>query len=397
MFNITPILLEGYVNIYGRDITERKKSEIALNLEKKFADDILNSSMDTVFVFNPESGKAVRWNNVFQKVCGYSYEEISSMKAPESYYSKEDLERASEAIKNVLEKGRYKVEMSLITKDGRSILYEYTATALEDSSGDTLIVSVGRDISERKIAEEALKQSEKKYKEAYDRGNFYKDLFAHDINNILQVINSSAELITYQLGGSEKSKEIANISDIIMKQVSRGAKLISNVRTLSELEEKEIITRRVEISSVLKNSIIFVEKAYEGRNVNISLSSIEGDYFTNANELLQDVFENVLINGIKYNEHSNIDILIKSSKQKIDTKNYIKIEFIDNGIGVSNERKDVIFSSGNRELKGSKGMGLGLSLVSKILTVFKGEIRVEDKIKGDYTKGSNFIILLPEI
>ncbi|MHA2281586.1 MAG: hypothetical protein ACXAC5_12135 [Promethearchaeota archaeon] len=57
----------------------------------------------------------------------------------------------------------------------------------------------------------------------------------------------------------------------------------------------------------------------------------------------------------------------------------------------------VIFLKGNRELKGSKGMGIGLSLVSKILKIFKGEIRVEDKIKGDYSKGSNFIILLPEI
>ncbi len=658
LFNITPILQEGYVNIYGGDITERKKSEIALNLEKKFADDILNSSTDTVFVFNPESGRAVRWNNVFKQVSGYSDEEIASMKAPDSYYNEEDLKRASEATKKVLKEGTFKVEMPLITKDGRSIPYEYEGTTLKSSFGDILIVSVGRDISERKITEqkikgsekkfrdlyeeapiayfsigtdesilrsnkaaerllgyekdeflkmkvfdlypdtdygltlakkvfgkfivgesvkdvelqmvnkegnpiwvsisvkplfdskgnviesrsmvldindrkiaqeevknsykkleeleyiinnspgvvflwknsegwpvefvsenvdqlgytpedfysgnmvyediihpddlqrvteeiniysnedinnfvqeyriitksgeirwlddrswirrdsngnithfqgivlditdrkiteEALKHSEKKYKEAYDRGNFYKDLFAHDMNNILQVINSSAELIAYQLGESEKSKEIESISDIIKKQVSRGSKLISNVRTLSELEEKEIITRKVEIGSFLRNSITFVEKAYEERNVNISVSSIDGNYFTYANELLQDVFENVLINAIKYNENSNIEISIRISKQKIDEKNYFKIEFIDNGIGVAEHRKEVIFKSGNRELKGSKGMGLGLSLVNKILQIFNSKIWVEDKVKGDYTKGSNFIIILPEV
>jgi len=62
---------------------------------------------------------------------------------------------------------------------------------------------------------------------------------------------------------------------------------------------------------------------------------------------------------------------------------------------VPDDRKDIIFKKGNRELKGDKGMGLGLSLVSKIINSFNGKIWVEDKIKGDYRKGSNFIIILP--
>ena len=254
-----------------------------------------------------------------------------------------------------------------------------------------------RDITDRKKTQENLLISEKKFKESYDRANFYKDLFAHDMSNILQVINSSAELILFQLGDSEKSRNITNIATIIKKQIERGAKLISNVRTLSELKDEEVITKRVGINKFIKNAISFVKKAYERRNIKISFESVSKKHYTNANELLQDVFENVLINGIKYNENSVIEISIKISKQEVDAKDYIKIEFIDNGIGVSDERKEVIFLSGNRELKGSKGMGLGLSLVSKILSIFKGEIRVENKIKGDYSKGSNFVILLPEV
>ncbi|MFW9820929.1 MAG: ATP-binding protein [Candidatus Thorarchaeota archaeon] len=62
------------------------------------------------------------------------------------------------------------------------------------------------------------------------------------------------------------------------------------------------------------------------------------------------------------------------------------------------ERSIAIFESfSNRELKGTKGMGLGLSLVKKILKTFNGNIWVEDKIKNDFTHGSNFIILLPEL
>lgn len=396
-FSITPIQEEGYANIYGRDITERKKSEVALKIEKEFTEDILNSSLDTIFVFEPETGKAIRWNKAFNEVSGYTDKEIFSMRAPDSYYSEEDLRKAVEASKKVVKKGKVTVEMSLITKEGRSIPFEYRGTTIKGSEGELLIVSLGRDISERKSAEQKLKESEMKYREAYDKANFYRDLFTHDMNNILQIINSSAELIDFQLGDSEQSKYIGNMANMIKNQVERGSKLISNVRTFSELEEEEITTNQIEITGFLRNSIDFVKKSYSERQISIFAGKLDEIYFINGNDLLQEVFDNILINSIKYNENANVEILIKISKQNSDNKDFIKIEFIDNGIGVADDRKEVIFKEGNRELKGSKGMGLGLSLVKKILKSFKGKIWVEDKVKGDYTKGSNFVILLPEL
>jgi signal transduction histidine kinase len=84
-------------------------------------------------------------------------------------------------------------------------------------------------------------------------------------------------------------------------------------------------------------------------------------------------------------------------RTQLNGKKYNKIEFSDNGIGVPDDRKKIIFMRGNRELKGAKGMGLGLSLVKKIINVFNSKIWVEDKVKGDYSKGSKFVILLPEL
>jgi two-component system phosphate regulon sensor histidine kinase PhoR len=57
--------------------------------------------------------------------------------------------------------------------------------------------------------------------------------------------------------------------------------------------------------------------------------------------------------------------------------------------------KDKIFQRVYGKSKTVGGMGLGLSLVKKILNLYDGDIRVEDKIKGEHQKGSNFIILLP--
>ena len=72
------------------------------------------------------------------------------------------------------------------------------------------------------------------------------------------------------------------------------------------------------------------------------------------------------------------------------------MEFIDNGLGIPDSKKDSIFDRYG-DYKGGKGLGMGLSLVKKIVAIFNGKIWVEDRVEGDYSRGSNFILLLPEI
>jgi signal transduction histidine kinase len=147
---------------------------------------------------------------------------------------------------------------------------------------------------------------------------------------------------------------------------------------------------------VLRNSISYIKSAYQDRNIEIKYDCFSKRIFAQANELLQDVFDNILTNALKYNDNAKIDIFIKISRVQEQGLNYIQLDFIDNGIGITDERKKLVFERGHRESKGKKGMGLGLSLVKKIITSYKGKIWIENKIKEDYTKGSNFILLIPE-
>ena len=73
----------------------------------------------------------------------------------------------------------------------------------------------------------------------------------------------------------------------------------------------------------------------------------------------------------------------------------IKVEFVDNGLGIPDEQKEYIFQRDYDNLKGGKGLGFGLSVVKKVIEGYNGKLLVEDKIKGDYSKGTNFIIILP--
>jgi PAS domain S-box-containing protein len=254
----------------------------------------------------------------------------------------------------------------------------------------------GIDITERKEAEQKIKGSEKKYKDAFNRANFYKDLFVHDINNIMQVINSSAELISYQSDQLEQTIDIDMITNMIKKQVMRAKKLVQSVNTLSELENNEKPIRPTEVCVLLKNTFNYINTAYQERNVNIQFEYFSKRIYAMANDVLQDVFDNILINSVKYTNENSPEIFIKITKEKRDKIKYVKIEFIDNGIGIADDRKEIIFKRGHRELKGQKGMGLGLSLVKKIVKNYNGKIWVEDRVKDDHTQGSNFILLIPQ-
>ena len=115
-----------------------------------------------------------------------------------------------------------------------------------------------------------------------------------------------------------------------------------------------------------------------------------------ANNLLQDVIDNILHNAVKHNHNPNINIAVIISKLIQDDIKYIKLEFIDNGLGISEAQKTTIFKRGALEPSSFYRLGLGLSLVKRLVESYDGRIWVEDRVEGDYTKGSKFNLLIKE-
>ena len=141
------------------DITERRQAEEALVKERKFSEIALDSQVDTFFVFEPITGRAVRWNKSFRDITGYTDEEIASLKAPDAYYSPEDVEKAASCIEYAMCDGKGVIELSLLCKDGREVSTEYVTSLIPGQAGAAnYIISIGRDITSRKKAEEELKQ-----------------------------------------------------------------------------------------------------------------------------------------------------------------------------------------------------------------------------------------------
>ena len=279
-------------------------------------------------------------------------------------------------------------------KDGR-IFEQFSCPLIQDEEKVGRVWSF-KDITEHQHAEQELKRSENRYREAYERAELFKGVFTHDMNNIFHNIKSSAELISMFRAKAENQDKIEEFFQIIHDQIDRGVKLINNVHKLSKLEESEIILRDVDVYKVLDESIQFAYKSAQKKELDIRIERNLNNIFVRANDFLLDVFENILHNAIKYNQNQPINIRINISKTSQGNNNYIKIEFKDNGIGIIDSNKESIFQKGNKKDNHVRGMGVGLSLVKKIVESYNGDIWVENRVKNDYNQGSNFVVEIPE-
>ncbi len=132
-----------------------------------------------------------------------------------------------------------------------------------------------------------------------------------------------------------------------------------------------------------------------GKTITLNLNGRE-NCRVRANELLYDVFANLVSNAIKHTgDHA--DIVIDLDVVEDEGRRYCRVIVEDDGPGIPDDFKGKIF---NRMLKGTdkaKGMGLGLYLVKSLVESYGGRVWVEDRVQGDYAKGARFVVMLPAV
>jgi len=309
----------------------------------------------------------------------------------------------------------YNTHMSYPSAPITDIYMKTVMFPLKNDDGEiTNYVSIHEDVTKRKKAELKLEElrrqlenrvkqrtimlesSEKKFRKAYNRANCFKGLFTHDISNILQVSGNALEYCEIILEKNGDVHKVLEHFQLIKNQINRGKKLIKNIMNLSEMEQSDMHIEPVNINRNLNEALDFLSINFPHKTINTEIKDNGKEFYVQANELLLDVFENILINAVRYNKSEEIQIIIKISELREDNRDYIKLEFKDNGIGIQDSFKNQIFDKSFDNLAKKKGLGLGLSLVAKLLELCEGNIWVEDRVQGDYTQGSNFIILLPK-
>jgi PAS domain S-box-containing protein len=414
----------GGIEIRGifRDITERKRAEVALKkyndeLEvrvrersaevmqaKNHLESVLSSMTDALIVVNPEH--IIRTvNQSACKLLGYNESDLAGKSGkPVADIFQEDIRRE---IARAQKKGFSKdVFMTLKTAGGESIPALVNLSRLGQKGSHTTIVA--HDMREIQKLEGESQRIQLKMLAASKMATLgeISTGIAHEINQPLTFISSFIQgILIDSKDGELPLEEILKDARTAYRQVQRIVSIIQHLRTFGRRDDIDM--RPVRLDEILNNTLLLLGERIRLSSIDLVSEVEKGpcSVMGNANQLEQ-VFINLLQNSIDaLCEKSDIMAdaapaasppnrkkgLIKIDIGRSEGGRFVHVSFSDNASGIPREHLDKIFEPFFTTKEVGKGTGLGLSIAYGIIREHNGAIACESS-SGE---GSTFTIKIP--
>jgi two-component system phosphate regulon sensor histidine kinase PhoR len=160
--------------------------------------------------------------------------------------------------------------------------------------------------------------------------------------------------------------------------------------------------KKVELVPILENCIIEISSMFPEKTLQpeFDMKIQKSSAVIWANNLLADIFLNILTNAVKFTEGSLVKINIQVS-DFVDDREHIQITFDDFGNGIPPEIIEVLFDRSERLKKGWKAKkgstGLGVTIIKSLVEIFGGEVFYLNRVNEDWTKGTSVILRFPQV
>jgi PAS domain S-box-containing protein len=267
--------------------------------------------------------------------------------------------------------------------DGSRLTALAHANPIRDEAGRLLgAVNVLVDISDRKLVEETLKEADR------SKNEFLATL-AHELRNPLAPIRSAVEVLQFQGAATSES---GSALDIIRRQVQQLTRLVDDLLDVARItgNKLELRKERVELSAVVQAAVETSRPLIESCGQQFVVSAPSQPIHLDADPTrLAQVISNLLNNAAKYTDRGG-RIWLTAERQGSDAVITVR----DTGVGISAEMLPRIFEMFAQVDRSQGGLGIGLTLVKRLVEMHGGAIAAHSSGPG---KGSEFTVRLPVV
>jgi PAS domain S-box-containing protein len=358
----------------------------------------MRASMDGMAILD-KSGRFVFLNEAHARVYGYAAPEELVGKSYRDLYEAEQLARLEkEIMPEFWRSGHWRGEAVGRRVDGTTFPQELSLSRIDHENGGVQeMICVVRDITERKLAEGEhgrLLQLEKTARAEAEAASRAKDEFLAVVSHELRTPMTAILGWTWLLrSGDVAPDELGKALDVIDRNMKLQAQIIEDLLDVSSIVtgKLHLAVKPVELSAVVAAAAETVRGAADKAGITMDLSSAPGVFVSGDAHRLQQVFWNLLTNGIKFNRQGG---RVKAEVAVAEGCAAVSVE--DDGQGIEPSLLPELFDpfrQGEDSLtRQHRGLGLGLAIVRHLVELHGGSVSAASAGRG---KGSTFTILLP--
>jgi PAS domain S-box-containing protein len=380
-----------------RDITERKRAEQALAESRQRLLATYERAPIGIVETAPD-GRFINANEEFCRLLGYHKHELLGLGMLDVIWADDrDRELALHAHLVAGPLPFCETDVRYVRKDGAIVWAETRRTVVRDGSGAALYtIAAVNDVTERRAAEQALRRSEERLKDADRRKDEFLAVLAHELRNPLAPIRTGLELLRLAGGAPEA---VSRVRSTMERQVGHMVRLIDDLLDVSRITSGKIHLQRraTALAEIVQSAVETNRASMAGGNLHLTVRLPEETCLLDVDPTRAvQIVANLLHNAVKFTPSGGrIDIAAEIREDDAERRELV-LSVADTGAGISPALLPRVFDlfiqgheAGHRA---HGGLGIGLALARQLVELHGGRIDAASDGPGC---GSSFVVHLP--
>ncbi len=378
------IIEMGLSKPYNLMFRNLQQHEMALRESEERHRLLFEHSMDAILQMLPD-GRILSANPTACRMFGCTEAELVQLGRDGIADSSDP--RLGPAMEERARTGMFKGELTYMRKDKTKFPVDITSVSFRDEGGTVRSSIFIRDITERKLAADAVIHQAAKLEAMNQELESFAYSVSHDLRAPLRAIDGYSRMILSKQG-DKFDDETKTRFNVIRHTTATMAKLIDDLLEFSRMGRKDLHITEIDMRQLLATTWEELQGLHPDRRMTLTMNELQPAWGDTA--LIKQVLINILSNAVKFTKGREEALIeVGNCIEENATVYYIR----DNGVGFDMRYSDKLFKVFQRlhSADNFEGTGVGLSIVQRIIDRHGGRIWAESEV----SKGATFYFTLP--